>query len=1183
MFLKRIELQGFKSFADKTNLEFLNGITTVIGPNGSGKSNIVDAFRWVLGEQSIKNLRGNKSDDVIFAGTQARRSVGFAEVNLVIDNTDGSLPIEYDEVVVTRRLYRSGESEYLINKCECRLKDISQLFFNTGVGKGGYSIIGQGKVEEILNSKSDDRRYIFEEAAGILKYRYRKDEAERKLDNTNTNLIRVNDIVNEIDSRLDGLYSQSEKAKKFLNYREELKTKEISLFNFNMQKNSNTLQELNEKYDILNNQIKDEEDKLVSVQEKKTLTKENIEDILSKQENIQRFMYESDNNIEKLNSEINMIDVQKENNVTNFSVLDKEIIELNELIQRNEQEILTKSDKIELLLNNRKKFETDLAEKEEEYNEIYQKLSKKGEEIEQKKQYIYDSNEKKMNIKMEINTLNNEKQNNEHTYSKIDKEQRENIYAKDSRNMQKEDISILFNNILKTKKEYEDKINKINDVQNNINSKIQEFDNNIENYTTQMKSKKARYTFLNDIQKEREGYARAVKEILLNKERNSEFNKGVEGSIADIIMAPQEYELAIEMALGGYLQNIVTLNEQSAKKCIDYLKQNNYGRASFLPISLVKGKRLSDVSKLEKEKGYVGIASNLVKYNSKYEEIIVNLLGKTLVVETIDDGINISKKYGNSFKIVTLQGDIISTSGQMTGGSIQKKSSSILGRTKEIETLEREIKKLEKNIEEESNKKEVYLNSIDNTDINYSEINEKLNNVNIEYAIENQKLQTIENEIDLIEKRNEKIRIEKENIEQRNKEIDQEINTKQLEVDEMETEISKLQLEIDDYSQNSKDEQKYIDDLKDEITDLKISISSFDESNVSYEEMINMVKDEIEKAKSNIEKKNDQKQKILIENEEFEVKKKEIFNNINEIISKKENINEEIEKTKNEKEENNRLIDVLDKQIEDSLNTISLLKTDLTKIESKKVKVEDEVESLKTTMIEEYEIPLEELMKQEVEALEPNKVQREINVIKREIKGLGAINIEAIEEYKTNKERYDFLSNQRDDLENTASKLKNLIKEMTVIMKEQFKVKFKVINENFGVVFEKLFGGGRAEIRLTDENDILNCPIEIEAQPPGKKLQNMMLLSGGEKSLTAIALLFGILTTNPSPFCILDEIEAALDDINIFRFAQYVKEYANNTQFLIITHRKGTMEIADTMYGVTMQEQGVSKLISMKV
>lgn len=1183
MFLKKIEIQGFKSFADKTIIELPSGITTVIGPNGSGKSNVVDSIRWVLGEQSMKSLRGHKSEDVIFAGTQARKPVGFAEVSLYIDNSKAILPIEYEEVVITRRLYRSGESEYLINKTACRLKDIQQLFLNTGVGKEGYSIIGQGKVEEILNSKSEDRRYMFEEAAGILKYRYRKNEAEKKLEYTRNNLTRVTDIIKEIDGRLETLCIQSEKAKQYLNYRDELKAKEISLFNFNMQKNNKALEETEEKLVILNNQINDKQLELQKTQELKVQTKEAVEAMILKQEEIQQYIFNSESEIEKLNSEIAMLDVQKENNLANFEVLEKEIVELQTMIKTNEEEKENRKNKIELLNANKKRFENDLSQKQEQYDLLYSKLSEKGEEIEAKKEIIDTEHEKEISLKMEINNLKNDNENGKTYYLKLEKEEKEKIGEKDAKKLEREELQNILSEKLRIKSDIDKQLENIKEKQEEINNKLQEFDTNIEKLTSEYRTKKSRYTFLCEIQTERAGYVKAVKEILLNTQKNKDFAKGIEGSVADIISTPKEYEIAIEMALGGYLQNIVTLDQESAKKCISYLKENRFGRASFLPLTSVKNTNINGIDKISKEKGFIGIASDLVKYNNKYKEIIVNLLGKTIVVDSIDSGINISKKYNTYFKIVTLDGDIISASGQMTGGSVEKKTSSILGRNKEIEQLEKEIEKLEKNIKEEQEKKTNFENSIDVGSINYIELNEKSNNINIEVATSKQKVEIIQNDIENISNRIDKIKSEKEDILNKEKQSEEKIKLNEEEIAKIEENKQLLQQEILQYSNDFKEEQVAIDSLKDEITDLKISISSFDESNISYEDMINMIDTEIQKANMNISKKEEQKVKIINENEEFKQNKENCQKQIQEIISKKENIGDTIEKVKSEKEEKNNLLEVLDKQIEENMNVVTLLKTDLSKIEAKKIRIEDEIEELKTKMVEEYEMPLEQLIKQEIEVLEPTRVQKEINVLKKSIKELGNINIEAIEEYKESKERFDFLSAQKDDLEATENKLKKLIQEITVIMKEQFRTKFKLINESFGIVFEKLFGGGHAELKLTDEEDILNCGVEIESQPPGKKLQNMMLLSGGEKALTAIALLFGILRTNPSPFCILDEIEAALDDINVFRFAQYVKEYTENTQFLMITHRKGTMEIAETLYGVTMQEQGITKLISMKV
>ncbi len=860
MFLKKIELQGFKSFADKTEIKFEKGITTVIGPNGSGKSNVVDAFRWVLGEQSMKSLRGMKSEDVIFTGTQSRKPVGFAQVNLVVDNSNGVLPIEYEEVVVTRRVYRSGESEYLINKTPCRLKDIQQLFFNTGVGKEGYSIIGQGKVEEILSSKPEDKRHIFEEAAGILKYRYRKNEAERKLENTRTNLTRVNDIITEIDGRLETLCVQSEKAKKYLNYREELKSKEIGLFNYSMKKNNDALNELDEKMNISTEQLKQEEDNLEKMQQSKIETKELIENILTKNEDIQKFMYESDNEIEKINSQINILKMQKENNIANFDVLDKEIIELNELIEKNKLDKENRANKIETLMKNRKKFEEDLKVKEEEYESIYSKLSQRGEEVEKKKDVISDINEQKMNLRININELKNKNISHDNVYTKIDKEEKEKIYLKDAKNMEKGDLQIKLNKLTNEKKGIENILSKIEEEREKINLQIEKYDKNIQQYTEDLRIKKSRVIFLNDIQNEREGYVKAVKEILLNGQRDASFGKGIEGSVADIIKTPKEYEVAIEMSLGGYLQNIVTLSEESATKCINYLKQNNFGRASFLPISAIKGKKIDNISKIQKEAGYIGIASDLVEFNKKYEQIVLNLLGRTIIVDNIQNGINIAKKYGYMYKLVTLEGDIISATGQMTGGSYNKKTTSLLGRSKEIEELNSEIKKIEKKLNQENEEKEKYLSSVNLEENSDSSLLEKLNNLNIEFALDTQNLNNIINEVETLSKRIEDIRNEKNNINEDKEKNLKEIEQKEKMLVDYDNQVSSIQEEIQDYTNSFKDEQKYIDDLKDEITDLKISISSFDESNISFEEMIELLENEIQKANINIEKKKEQKE-----------------------------------------------------------------------------------------------------------------------------------------------------------------------------------------------------------------------------------------------------------------------------------------------------------------------------------
>ena len=1180
MYLKRLELQGFKSFADKTILELRPGITTVIGPNGSGKSNISDAIRWVLGEQSMKSLRGAKSLDVIFAGTQNRKSLGFAEASLVFDNSDGALPIEYTEVTVTRKIYRSGETGYFINKTPCRLKDVLELFMDTGIGKDGYSIIGQGKIDEILSNKSEDRRHIFEEAAGIVKYRTRKQESEKKLEHTKLNLLRINDILTEIESNLGPLQSQADKAKKYLNLREELKNIEIGLFVYNIEKYRENLQEIVKDVDIMQSQCNDEEGKLERVKILKEELKSSIDEITEQIENMSNLEFESQKEIEQLNSDINVARTRITNNNENSVRFTDEIKEQNEKIQELKQELEQKEAKKDNLKQNKEKFEKELNEKQEELAKITEKLSSKELEIEEYKQTVEQNTDKKYELQSEINTQEINYQNYEKRQNQIKQEIQTTISELDNTRMNKEEISKRFYEIENKKNKSQKSLEEVSKQKQEANQKIRSFENNINILSSEMRIKESKLKFLIETEKEKEGYIKSVKSLLKDCENIKDLGKGMHGVLANIIEVPDELETSIEMCLGASLQNIVTDTEEDAKKLVEHLRKNNLGRASFLPVSSVKGRKLDKIK--GNESGVIGIASDLVKFNKKYEQIILNLLGRTVIVDNMDTAIKVAKQNSYTFRIVTKDGDLINPSGAITGGSVAKKTVNILGRGKEIEKLDKELKELKAKIQKLEDEKQEYEESIEGILEVSTNLEKELQEIDITYATEKQKIVSIDENIQKLQNRLNKLKEEQKNLEALKQEaveqkakIQEETNviTKQNE------ELSKL---ISEFAELNKDDQKYIDDLNFDITNLKISVSSFDESETSIQEIQERINQELKNAKTSIENKNNQIEQIKKDNEILEKSIQETLKQIEEIKQKVNNSSSEIEKMKQERAEKSERLSKQEEEITSKFKVIEDLKAQLVKLDVKKTKVEEDINTIINKMWEEYELTpnnVEGYSKPENVAL----TQKRVNNIRAEIRDLGSVNIDSIEEYKNIKDRYDFMSEQRLDLENTMSKLRKVITDMTQIMKEQFKEKFKIINKNFGEVFAELFGGGKASLNLEDEDNILECGIEIAVQPPGKKLQNMMLLSGGEKAFTAIALLFAILKINPAPFCVLDEIEAALDDVNVFRYADYLKKFTEHTQFLVITHRKGTMEAADTVYGVTMEESGISKLLSMKL
>ncbi len=1180
MYLKRMEMQGFKSFADKTVIELKQGITTVIGPNGSGKSNISDAIRWVLGEQSSKALRCSKSLDIIFAGTQNRKSLGFAEVSLVFDNADGGLPIEYTEVTVTRRIYRSGETGYFINKVPCRLKDLQELFMDTGIGKDGYSIVGQGKIDEILSNKSEDRRHIFEEASGIVKYRVRKQETEKKLEHTKLNLLRINDILSEIEGNLEPLQAQSEKAKKYLNIRDNLKNIEVGLFLYNIDQNKKDIEKITEDENITKEQCDTEETRLERIKTVKEQLKEEIDDITNKIEQMSNLGFESQKEIEMLNSDINVSKTKISNNEENEKRFLEEIEEKITRLKELEEEQKQKDEKRENLRKNKERFTRELEEKQAELDKITEKLSKEALEIEKHKKQVEENTDKKYekqaNIKeQEINFENDEKR------QKQLKNEIQNIISElDNTRMKKEEVSKDFYEIEAIRNKNIKELENIAKQKEEVNQKIKTYQIKINTMSNELRMKESRQKFLIETEKEKEGYTKSVKTLLKDCENNQELKKGVEGVLANLIDVPEELQTAIEMSLGMALQNIVTETEQDAKKLVEYLRKNNIGRASFLPITSIKGKKIENIK--GNKTGIIGIAADLVKYNKKCEQIIYNLLGRTVIVDNMDTAIRVAKENGQNFKIVTQEGDIINTSGAITGGAVMKKTVNILGRENEIKKIGQEIKKTQENIEKIEKEKEEYEESIEGILEIAERLEKELQENEITYATGKQKVLSFEEEIQKIENRLQKLKEEQSELEEQKEFATNKKAEIQKEIEEINTENEKLSKIITEYAELNKDNQKYIDDLNFDITNLKISVSSFDESESSIEEIKERIQQEVEANKQSIKNKQEQIEQSKQETQNLKEAIKKIQEQIEKIKEEVKSSGSKIEELKKSRAEKNEKLTTQEEQITEKFKIIEDLKGQIVKIDVTKTKIQEEITETINKLWEEYELTPNSIEEYE-KPKNVSETKKQVNNLRTQMREMGSVNVESINEYKKQKERYDFMSEQRLDLENTMSKLRKIITDMTAIMKEQFEEKFKEINKNFGEVFAELFGGGKAEVKLEDEQNILECGIDITAQPPGKKLQNMLLLSGGEKALTAIALLFAILRINPAPFCVLDEIEAALDDVNVYRYAEYLKKFAQNTQFLVITHRKGTMEAADSVYGVTMEESGISKLLSMKL
>ena len=985
MYLKRLELQGFKSFADKTVLEFMPGITAVIGPNGSGKSNISDSIRWILGEQSIKSLRGSKSLDIIFSGTQNRKSLGFAEGSLVFDNSDGKLPIEYTEVTITRKLYRSGETGYYINKVPCRLKDVLELFMDTGIGKDGYSIIGQGKIDEILSNKSEDRRNIFEEAAGIVKYRVRKQESEKKLERTKLNLLRINDILSEIEANIEPLKQSSEKAKKYLNLREELKNIEIGLFIYNIEKYKQSLEEIVKDEEIYKSQCNEEEGRLERVKSLKEELKSQIDEITVRIEEMSNIGFESQKEIEMLNSDISVAKTRIENNNENSKRYEKEIEESKEKLNDLNEELEQKKEKKDNLKENKEKFQKELEEKEEELRKITEKLSSKELEIEGYKTKVSQNTDKKYELQGDIHTEDINFENYEKRERQIQNEITTNISELDSTRLQKEDISKEFYEIDSKRNKIVKSLEEINSKKEEADKKIKLYESNINAYQSEKRIKESRLKFLIETEKEKEGYIKSVKSLLKDCENIKELGKGMNGVLANIIEVPEKYQTAIEMCLGASLQNIVTETEEDAKRLVEHLRKNNLGRASFLPITSVKGKKLDKIK--GNEKGVIGIASDLIKYSKKYEQIIINLLGRTVIVDNMDTAIKVSKQNNYTFRIITLEGDIINPSGAITGGSVTKKTVNILGRGKEIEKLQKEIQALEEKITKQEEEKKEFEKSIEDILEGASSLEKELQEIDITYATEKQKLVSIEENISKIEQRVNKLKEEKEHKKQEKENSLENKEKIKEEIQKLTEETEKLTNIIQEFSELNKDDQKYIDDLNFDITNLKISVTSFDESESSIEEIEERIKKEVENTNRSIENKERQIEEIKQDNITLNESIKDIEEKIKEIKEEVKTSGSKIEELKQDRINKNEMLNTKEQEINDKFKVIEDLKAQIVKIDVKKTKIEDDINDIINKMWEEYELTPNNV----VDYKKPENVsatQKKVNSLRKELKEL---------------------------------------------------------------------------------------------------------------------------------------------------------------------------------------------------
>ena len=1186
MYLKKLEIQGFKSFADKTIFEFRPGITTVIGPNGSGKSNISDSIRWVLGEQRVKSLRGGKMEDIIFTGTQNRKALNFAEVTITFDNSTGSkLPVNFSEVAVTRRIYRSGESEYFINKSPCRLKDVVELFMGTGIGRDGYSIIGQGRIDEILSNNSEERRNVFEEAAGISKYKARKLESEKKLSATCENITRINDILKELESQIGPLKEQSEKAEEYLNIRDELKVYEINMFLYESEKikalvtqSETHLAELSEELEA---KMKNSEK---AVKQKEAL-KEKSDNVSKSIDETKQTIFEKQTSIEKLNAEINLFEEKASNNELNIARFNEEITENLAKIDMLKEEKSQREGKKEKLIEQKKSYVDYLAQKEEELNKIIQTLDEKDKQIEEEKTNMIDFMNEKSDIKSKMNATITMKYNAENRDSQLDTKLTNIASDNDKLRMKLEDDKENLNKLSANLKNISSNFQESKNKELSLENTIKELEKKTFEVSSSINVKKAKHKLLIDTEKNNEGYFKSVKGILDECDANPTFKKGIHGSLVKLISVPEKFEVAVEIALGNNVQNIVTDTQEDAKKAIDFLKEKSLGRATFYPISAFKPlESIKNIDKISACDGFIGIASSLINYDGQYTNILESLLGKTIIVDTIDSAISMSKKISGNFKIVSLAGDVVNTSGSMSGGSMKAKTDGLLSRGRVIEELEKEINDLSSELKKISTS----LNKNNKEYLSTKEITEKLSeefrSAELEQLKAKEQFSILEKELSQSEEKVKSIKLEKQQLADQIAEFSEQIKAFEANISDLDEKIVNIQLKVEEYKKTNKEQMEIRDNLSLDITNYKVSISSFDESELSINEILERIATDISATEELISKRKASIEKLNTEIESFKNQKTESFAKIKDVENEIESFNLSLKELEDSKNDISSQLDSLETLMGDDIRSVEETKAKISKEEMKKMKVELDFDNINNKIWEDYQLTYSSALELKKDNLgTPSKMSSTINSLKNKIQSLGSINIDSIEQYKKVNERFTFMSKQKEDLTESEQKLRKVIQDMITTMKKEFLEKFSIINENFKVVFAELFNGGTANIKLCDETNVLESGIDIEVQPPGKKLQNMMLLSGGERALTAIALLFSILKINPSPFCVLDEIEAALDDVNVYRFADYVKKFSDSIQFIIITHRKGTMEAADTVYGITMEERGISKLVSMKL
>ncbi len=1172
MYLKSIEMKGFKSFAGKMTLDFHDGVTAIVGPNGSGKSNVADAVRWVLGEQSAKQLRGGNMQDVIFAGTQSRNPLGFATVSITLDNGGGELNIDYPLVTVTRRLYRSGESEYLINGSACRLKDIQELFYDTGIGKEGYSLIGQGQIDKILSGKPEDRRELFDEAAGIVKFKRRKAAALKKLEKEESNLVRVADILSELSKQVAPLEKQAEKARIYLNKKDELKKRDIAVFVLNEKKLNESLNELQEKYKAAKKEFEDVEKAYEAAKQQYEET-----DVLIKK--VEEQIDELSENISGLHAKAQTTDAQRgilEEQIKN-TVANRELF-----VSQLEESKAEKKKRLESLnsyINEKEGLEEELKLSEEALRKAEKKSEEAKKALEDKKA---ETEENKNALIGLLNSRSNikEKSQKYRTLSEQISVRQSELTArmlklsgeKDKLRENEKKLREVYEGICREIEKNEAEFNNAQEELADIKKKLTETDAALDDALSEYHRRQSLLESLENLAERYEGYGSSVKKIMEQRSTNA----GILGVVAEIISTGKKYESAIETALGASLQNVVTDNEATAKYLIEYLKRGKFGRVTFLPLTAVKADKPQSLD----AEGVIGVASELVDCEERFRGLVNRLLGRTFVIDTIDHAIAIGRQYGHKHRMVTLEGELISPGGAMTGGSY-KNSANLLGRQRQIDELNIKVKESKGELD----KREAAIVSLKQERNvlreKQSDINESLHSLYLEKNTAEVNLRSAEKRTAALEDDGKALDKEKAELERQKKEVEAFMEGMGEEIKRS----SDDEREINERIETGSQEEEKLSLIERETAE------SLEGERLKYsqlEQKIQFVCQNIDNARAEEERLSAETDKLSkrIEQEEEDARLKadaaeklkiEAQSLIND-AKKLEGIL--LEKSKEREDLSKKHKEAIAKREEFS-ESRGLLDKEVFRLEAAIEKNDEDREKEIEYLWEEYELSPDKIEKEAVdETKNRSQLLREISALKTEIKGLGSVNVNALEEYKEVKERHEFLSAQHEDLVKARENIKTIIQGLDKEMRERFSQEFTHIQREFNDVFKRLFGGGMGSLELVENEDVLEAGVRIIAQPPGKKLQNMMQLSGGEKTLTAIALLFAIQNLKPSPFCILDEIEASLDDANVERFSRYLRRLSGSTQFIIITHRRGTMNSADRLYGITMQEKGISTMVS---